>query len=153
MAWRRGDDAASATRWPASEAGGCPRGESSVGKTTGATGAIAGTNMIAMIATTIAVAIGATNVRAGGIFFALTERHGIHRAVRACGFIARPSTQVGAKQCVVLQPPKKARATESRLALLKGWTQITLGRSEWVQLEQLQSSARARGVEADHTVP
>jgi hypothetical protein len=92
-------------------------------------------------------------VRAGGIFFALTERHGIHRAVRACGFIARPSTQVGAKQCVVLQPPKKARATESRLALLKGWTQITLGRSEWVQLEQLQSSARARGVEADHTVP
>ena len=124
-----------------------------MGKTTGATGAIAGTNMIAMIATTIAVAIGATNVRAGGIFFALTERHGIHRAVRACGFIARPSTQVGAKQCVVLQPPKKARATESRLALLKGWTQITLGRSEWVQLEQLQSSPRARGVEADHTVP
>jgi hypothetical protein len=49
--------------------------------------------------------------------------------------------------------PKKARAKESRLALLKGWTQITLGRSEWVQLEQLQSSARARGVEADHTVP
>jgi hypothetical protein len=87
--------------------GGCPRGESSVGKTTGATGAIAGTNMIAMKATTIAVAIGATNVRAGGIFFALTERHGIHRAVRACGFIARPSTQVGAKQCVVLQPPKR----------------------------------------------
>jgi hypothetical protein len=50
-----------------------------------------------------------------------------------------------------LQPPKDESHGVSAFALLKSWAQITAGRSEWVQIEQLQSSARARGVEADHT--
>jgi hypothetical protein len=112
-------------------------------------GAIAGTNMIAIIATTIAVAywrhecarrwdLLCTSLSAAGFIelFVLVVSLRAHRPRSA-----RDN----------LQPPKGDGV--SAFALLKFWTQITLGRSEWVQIEQLQSSARARGVKADHTVP